>query len=129
MLKLANAIILLGSLRLNLSTSDNLNLWRSLVLLLLVFIKIVSIFKKCWSNGWRLFWSISFEWYKEYNSCLISFLSFSELFPAFNWARVIGNLLSIWSGVSIFSLCPLCFRSLNSRILSTISIISFGFSI
>ena len=28
---------------------------------------------------------------REYNSCLISFLSFSELFPAFNW----GDLLII----------------------------------
>ena len=47
--------------------------------------------------------------YKEYNNCLISFLSFSELFPAFNWAKVIGNLLSIWFGVSFFNPCPCWF--------------------
>ena len=29
------------------------------------------------------------EQYKEYTSCLISFLSFSELFPAFNCAKVL----------------------------------------
>ena len=40
-----------------------------------------------------------FERYKEYNSYVIWFLNFSELFPAFNWAKEIGNLLSIWSGV------------------------------
>ena len=34
------------------------------------------------------------------------FLSFSELFPAFNWAKEIGNLLSIWFGVSIFKPSP-----------------------
>ena len=28
-----------------------------------------------------------FDLYKEYSSCLISFLSFSELFPAFNWDK------------------------------------------
>ena len=42
-----------------------------------------------------------FDRHKEYNSCLISFLSFSELFPAFNWDKEIGNLLSIWLGVRI----------------------------
>ena len=61
-----------------------------------------------------MFFVIFFNPYKEYNSCLISFLSFSELFPAFNWAREIGNLLSIWLGVSIFSSCPCC-CILNSR--------------
>ena len=38
---------------------------------------------------------IFFEWYREYNSCLISFLSSSELFPASICAKEIGNLLSI----------------------------------
>ena len=37
------------------------------------------------------------------------FLSFSELFPAFNWAKEIGNLLSIWFGVSTFKPCPFYF--------------------
>ena len=45
-----------------------------------------------------------FDLYKENNSSLIWFLRFSELFPAFNWAKEIGNVLSIWLGVSIFSL-------------------------
>ena len=44
MLKLANAMFSLGYLRLR-STTDDLNLWGSLVLLFSVFIKIVSIFK------------------------------------------------------------------------------------
>ena len=47
-----------------------------------------------------------FDLYKEYNNCLISFLSFSELFSAFKWAEEIGNLLSIWFGVSIFNPFP-----------------------
>ena len=51
---------------------------------------------------------------------------FTELFPAFNWAKETGNLLSIWFGVSIFSPSPCCCL-LNSRIFSTISNISFGF--
>ena len=70
-----------------------------------------------------------FDLYKEYKICLISFLSFSELFPAFDWAKVIGNLLRILLGVSIFSPCPCWFCFLNSRIFSTASIISLGFTI
>ena len=31
-----------------------------------------------------------FDLYKEYNNCLILFLSFSELFPDFDWAKEIG---------------------------------------
>ena len=45
MLKLANAMLLLGYLRLSLSVNVNLNLCGSFVLLFWVFIKIVSIFK------------------------------------------------------------------------------------
>ena len=45
MLKLANAMFLLGSLRLSLFANVILNLWGSSFLLFLVFIKIVSIFK------------------------------------------------------------------------------------
>ena len=37
------------------------------------------------------------------SACLISFLNFSELIPAFSCAKVIGNLLSIWYEVNIFS--------------------------
>ena len=70
-----------------------------------------------------------FQLYKEYNSCLISFLSSSELFPAFNYANVFGNLLSIWSGVNIFCSCPTWFRLLKSRFLPTIFTILSCFSI
>ena len=70
-----------------------------------------------------------FERYKEYNSCLISFCSFCELFPAFNWAEEIGDLLSIWPGVSTFSPCPCWFCLLNLRIFLTIFNISLSFSI
>ena len=70
---------------------------------------------------------IFFDLYKEYSSCLISFLGFSELFPAFSCAKEIGNLLSIWLSVSIVNPCPLCFRSFKqkSRILLTIFSIFF----
>ena len=47
--------------------------------------------------------------YKEFDNCLIWFLSFSEIFPDFNWAKETGNLLSIWFGVGIFSPWPFCF--------------------
>ena len=70
-----------------------------------------------------------FDLYQEYNNCLISFLSFSELFPAFNRAKEIGNLLSIWSGVSIFNPPPDCFSLLNLIISLKIFTILFGFSI
>ena len=63
------------------------------------------------------------DMYKEYNTCLVSFLSFSELFPAFNWAKEIGSLLRIWLGVSIFKPSANWFSLLSSRILSTTSII------
>ena len=72
-----------------------------------------------------------FKWYKEFDSCLISFISFCELFPAFNWAKVIGNLLSIWSGVNIFSPIPLCFLFCSadySLSNSDISVVSSGSS-
>ena len=54
----------------------------------------------------NVFCFLFFDLYKEYNSCLVSFLSFSELFPAFKWAKEIGNLLSIWLGVRTFNPCP-----------------------
>ena len=70
-----------------------------------------------------------FDLYKDYNNCLISFLSFSELFPAFNCAKVIGNLLSICFGVKIFRPKPRCFwiSLLKSRISLMASNIWFGF--
>ena len=64
-----------------------------------------------------------FDLCKEYKICLISFLSFSELFRAFNRAKQIGNLPNIWLYVSILSPSPSWFLLLRSRILSTISII------
>ena len=73
-----------------------------------------------------------FHLYTEYNNCLISFLSISELFPAFNWAKVIGNLLIIWFGVKIFKpFAPVSFWIflLKLRIFSTIFNILSGFSI
>ena len=74
-----------------------------------------------------------FEWYEEHNSCLISFLSVSELSP-FNWAKEIDNLLSIWSGVSILSPTSLCFilyvadSSLSKSGISVVSDCSFSSS-
>ena len=56
----------------------------------------------------QMFFVSFFDVDKEYNSYLISFLSFSELFPAFSCAKEIGNLLTIWFGVSILSHFPLC---------------------
>ena len=44
--------------------------------------------------------------YKEYKICLISLLGFSELFPAFNWAKEISNLITIWLSVRIFKPSP-----------------------
>ena len=60
------------------------------------------------------------------------FLSFSELFPAFNWGKEIGNLLSIWFGVKTFSSSPNWFplyaadSSLSESDLSVVSISSFS---
>ena len=45
-----------------------------------------------------------FDLYKEYNSCLILFLSFSELFPASNRPKEIDGVLSICCGVNIFNI-------------------------
>ena len=49
---------------------------------------------------------ISFDWYKEQTICLIPFNKFSELFPAFTYARAIGNLWSNCLGVNILSPLP-----------------------
>ena len=46
--------------------------------------------------------------YNECTICLISFLSFCELFPAFNWPNKIGNLVIICCGVNIFNPCSCC---------------------
>ena len=49
---------------------------------------------------------ISFDWYKEYIICLISFCKFSEVLPAFTYPRAIGNLWSICLGVNILRPSP-----------------------
>ena len=98
------------------------------VLLFLLFIKFVSIFKIMSTKLLQSYFASFFDLWKEYNSCLILFFSFSELFPAFNWAKEIGNLLSIWLGVNIFSPCPYCCL-LISRIFSRRFTISSAFSI
>ena len=87
-------MFLFGFLILRLSAKSNLNLCGSLVLLFSVFIKIVSMSTKLLYN---CFVSL-FDLHKECNNCLISFLSFSELF--------LGNLLRIWFCVKIFSADP-----------------------
>ena len=47
-----------------------------------------------------------FDLHRQYNSCLIPFLSSRELFPAFICAKSIGNRASICCGVSIFNPDP-----------------------
>ena len=72
----------------------------------------------------KIFFVSFFDLYKECSYWLISFSSFSELFPAFNCAKEISNRLSIWFRVSIFSPCPDWILLLSSRTLSAISNIS-----
>ena len=73
------------------------------------------------------FFSNFFSRYKKYMICLISVSMFLDVLPAFNCARDIGNLWSIYLGVSI--LIPLIFCCLlKSRIFSTILTLFFGFS-
>ena len=55
----------------------------SLVLLFSLFMKIVSILNNVNKTFIDVFVSF-FDVYKEKNNCLISFLSFSEIFLAFN---------------------------------------------
>ena len=44
---------------------------------------------------------ISFGRYKKYMICLILFSKFSDILPAFTYARLIDNFLSIWLGLNI----------------------------
>ena len=66
-----------------------------------------------------------------YHICLISFFSFSELFPAFDCAKEVGNLQTIWFGFSIFKPESCCFQIilLKSKISLTIPNILSGFSV
>ena len=68
-----------------------------------------------------------FDLYREYNSCLISFLSFSGLFHAFNWVKEMGNLLSISLGVSIFKSSPSILSSKSDSLLSTLDFCLLNF--
>ena len=47
---------------------------------------------------------ISFDWHKEYIICLISLSKFSDILPAFTYARTTGNLWNICLGFSIWFL-------------------------
>ena len=51
---------------------------------------------------------ISFDWYKEWIICLISWNKFSELLSAFTCARAMDNLWSNCLGVNILSTIPPC---------------------
>ena len=83
MLKLASAIFLFGFFKANLSIKSYLNLYDSLVLLFLLFIKKYSKLYRI--DLIKLLYTVlvnTFDLYKEYNICLISFFNFVELFPA-----------------------------------------------
>ena len=89
MLKLASAIFSFGFFKSNLPIKSYLNLFDSLVLLFLLFIKKVSIFYKYLRlyriDLIKLLYTVlvnTFDLYNEYNICLISFFNFTELFPA-----------------------------------------------
>ena len=88
MLKLASAIFLFGFFKSNLSIKSYLNLFGSLVLLFLLFIKKVSIFYKfyaCHIDLIKLLHTVlvnTFDLYNEYNICLASFFNLIELLPA-----------------------------------------------
>ena len=123
-------MFLLEYLKLSLSASANLNLWSSFSLI------IFSVHEDCfhskivWIKLLQIVFVNCYERYKEYNSCLISYLSFSELFLVFNWAKDISNLLNIQFGVSIFNPCPswfLFYSGDSSFSKSGISVLS-GFS-
>ena len=43
-----------------------------------------------------------FDLYKECSSCLVSFLSFLDLFPTFDWAKGIGNLRKAFDLALVF---------------------------
>ena len=88
-------------------------MWDLLVLLFLVFIKIVSILYVSYKTVVDCL-VIFFERKRGHSSCLTSFLSFYELFC--NCANVIGNLRSVWSGVSILSPCPFLFLAADSSL-------------
>ena len=100
MLELASAVFLLVFFKSTLQASFNLNMWDLSVLPFSVFIKIWDYWDYC-----RLLKLFS-ERCRKYSSCLISFLSFCELFLACNCATVIGNLINIWSGFIFFSPYP-----------------------
>ena len=96
------------------------SLWGSDVLLFLEFINIVFILFYNFVEFIMLFYTILeiyFAWYKEYMIWRISFSKCSDILPVFTLASAIGNLWSIWLGVSVLN----CLRSetLRSETLAT----------
>ena len=75
MLKLANPISLFGILRLSLSVNSLKKILDLYILLVLVFIKIVLIFKCYWSIYFGFFW-LDFLGYTK-NSVVASYLIFT----------------------------------------------------
>ena len=92
MLKLASAKFLFGFHRSDLSIKSYLNLYGSLVLLFLLFIKKVSMFINVANTSYlermaliKLLYTVlvnTFDLYNKYNICLASFFNLFELFPA-----------------------------------------------
>ena len=114
MLKLASAIFLFGFFKSNLSIKLYSNLYDSLALLFLLFIKKVSSFYKYRRLSCidliKLLYTVllnTFDLYNKYNICLISFFNFIELFPACILASNIGKRLSICLSINIFEPTPL----------------------
>ena len=104
MLRFAKAITFLPMLKSNILVSFNSKTCGLDVLVFSEFIYIVSIFYTLMDLIMlHTFLVICLDWYKDYTICIISFNKLSELLPAFTCASAIGNLWSIYLGVSILS--------------------------
>ena len=66
------------------------------------------------------FLGISFDWYKEWTICLISFYKLSEWLPTFNCARAISNFWSICLGDNIVSPVPVVDFNGNNPLLKAL---------
>ena len=106
MLRFDEAIYLSFLLKSILSARLSDSLQGSDVLLLLEFINIAFIFVLYlyWVHLLYTFLVISLTRYKEYMICLISLSKFSEVLPAFNCGRAIGNLSVICLGVNTLNI-------------------------
>ena len=85
------------------------SLWGSDVLLFSEFIDMTSILFYKFTEFIVLLYTvlvISFARYKEYMICLISFCNFSDLLPAFTFARTVGNLWSVCLAVTYWNPLP-----------------------